>query len=160
MQLFIQEYTSVVFESAMDRYRYYQSKLLVMLATDSIDTSVKKFTFLTDSIDHRSQKKIFLIKLNHRLKISFSSKDHQCNRCFLQLSIISIDPINVFLPSVPTYAYWGGGGLSILWTISALLILFMINILIMSEDFCAKTKRPEGINVWREYTLKTEFLEA
>jgi hypothetical protein len=70
----------------MDRYRYYRSILSVMLATDSIDLSVKFFSFFTDSIDHRSEKNIFSpIKLNHRLKIFFSSKDHRSNRCFLQL---------------------------------------------------------------------------
>ncbi len=57
-----------------------------MLATDSIDLSVKIFSFFTDSIDHRSEKKNFSpIKSNHRLKIFFSSKDHRSNRCFLQL---------------------------------------------------------------------------
>jgi hypothetical protein len=35
--------------------RYYQSILLVMLTTDSIDPSVKDFFPLIDSIDHRSQ---------------------------------------------------------------------------------------------------------
>ncbi len=70
----------------MDRYRYYRSILSVMLATDSIDLSVKNFSFLTDSIDHRSEKKNFSsIKSNHRLKIFFSSKDHRSNQCFLQL---------------------------------------------------------------------------
>jgi hypothetical protein len=109
MQLFIEKYTSVFFFStvrcnssfatvpfyrrhfwlgiiAMDRYRYYRSILSVMLATDSIDPSVKNFSFLTDSIDHRFEKKfIFSIESNHRLKIFFSSKDHRSNRCFLQL---------------------------------------------------------------------------
>jgi hypothetical protein len=33
--------------------------LSVMLTTDSIDPSVKNFSFLTDSIDHRFEKKIF-----------------------------------------------------------------------------------------------------
>ncbi len=70
----------------MDRYRYYQLIPSVMLATDSIDLWVKKFSFLTDIIDYRSEKKIFSsIKSNHRLKIFFSSKDHRSNRCFLQL---------------------------------------------------------------------------
>ncbi len=70
----------------MDRYRYYRSILSVMLAIDSIDPSVKNFSFLTDSIDHRFKKKfIFSIESNHRLKIFFSSKDHRSNRCFLQL---------------------------------------------------------------------------
>ncbi len=70
----------------MDRYRYYRSILSVMLATDSIDLSVKNCSFFIDSIDHRSEKKIFSpIKSNHRLKIFFSSKDHPSNRCFLQL---------------------------------------------------------------------------
>ncbi len=67
----------------MDRYRYYRSILSVMLATDSIDPSVKHFSFLTDSIDHRFEKKF--IFSNHRIKIFFSSKDHRSNRCFLQL---------------------------------------------------------------------------
>jgi hypothetical protein len=70
----------------MDRYRYYRSILSVMLATDSIDLSVKNFSFLTDSINHRSENKNFSsIKSYHRLKIFFSSKDHRCNRYFLQL---------------------------------------------------------------------------
>ncbi len=43
----------------MDRYQYYRSILLVMLATDSIDPSVKNFSFLTDSINHRFENKIF-----------------------------------------------------------------------------------------------------
>ncbi len=37
--------------------------LPVMLATDSIDLSVKNFSFLTDSIDHPSEKKIFIDKI-------------------------------------------------------------------------------------------------
>jgi hypothetical protein len=80
MHLFIEEYTSAFlfltvrcnrsFDTvpfyrcyiwlgiiAMDRYQYYQSILSVMLATDRIDPSVKKFSFLTDSIDHRFEKK-------------------------------------------------------------------------------------------------------
>jgi hypothetical protein len=70
----------------MDQYRYYRSILSVMLATDCIDLSVKIFSFFTNSIDHRSEKKNFSpIKSNHRLKIFFSSKDHRSNRCFLQL---------------------------------------------------------------------------
>jgi hypothetical protein len=57
-----------------------------MLATDSIDPLVKHFLFLTDSIDHRFEKrKKFSIESNHRLKIFFSSKDHRSNWCFLQL---------------------------------------------------------------------------
>jgi hypothetical protein len=39
--------------------------LSVMLATESIDPSVKIFLFLIDSIDHWSQKKISQIKSNH-----------------------------------------------------------------------------------------------
>ncbi len=34
-----------------------------MLATDSIDLLVEKFSFLTDSIDHRSEKKFFSDKI-------------------------------------------------------------------------------------------------
>ncbi len=70
----------------MDRYRYYRLILSVMLATNTINLLVKNFSFLTDSIDHRSEKKNFSsIKSNHRIKIFFSSKDHRSNRCFLQL---------------------------------------------------------------------------
>jgi hypothetical protein len=35
--------------------QYYQSILLVMLTTDSIDPSVKDYFPLIDSVDHRSQ---------------------------------------------------------------------------------------------------------
>ncbi len=60
--------------------------LSVMLATDSIDLSIKNFSFLADRIDHRFEKKFFLlIESNHRLKIFCSSTDHRSNRCFFQL---------------------------------------------------------------------------
>jgi hypothetical protein len=85
MQLFIEEYTC--FPLIGD------GSIPILLidtighaATDSIDLSVKNFSFLTDSIDHRSNKKKFSsIKSNQRLKIIFSSKDHRSNLCFLQL---------------------------------------------------------------------------
>ena len=79
MQLFIEEYTCFLLVGDGSILI-----LSVMLATDSIDLSVKNFSFLTDSIDHRFEKKfIFSIESNHRLKIFFSSKDHRSNQCFL-----------------------------------------------------------------------------
>ncbi len=57
-----------------------------MLVTDSIDPSVKNFSFLTDSIDHRFEKKnYFFDRIKQSAQDFFSSKDHQSNRCFLQL---------------------------------------------------------------------------
>jgi hypothetical protein len=48
-----------------------------MLAADSIDPSVKKFSFLTDSIDHRSAKILFS-QQNQTIGLRFcSSQDHQ-----------------------------------------------------------------------------------
>jgi hypothetical protein len=79
--------------------------LSIMLATDSIDPPVKNVLFFTDSIDHRSPKKIFL-QYNRTISLNFF---------FLQKTI---DPIDVFMgnqllvliqsmffsPSKPTYA--------------------------------------------------------
>jgi hypothetical protein len=49
--------------------------LSVMLLTNCINLSVKKFSFLTCSIDHWSKiKKVSPIKSNHRLKIFFLTK--------------------------------------------------------------------------------------
>jgi hypothetical protein len=43
----------------MDRYRYYRLILSVMLATNSIIPSVKNFSLLTESMDHRFKKNFF-----------------------------------------------------------------------------------------------------
>jgi hypothetical protein len=126
MQLFIEEYTSAFFFLtvwcnrsfdtvpfyrryiwlgiiAMDRYRYYQSILSVMLATDCIDPSVKIFSFLTDSIDHRFKKNYFFDRIEPSAQDFFSSKDHRSNRCFLQLIDYRYRSNHVFSPSVPNY---------------------------------------------------------
>jgi hypothetical protein len=108
MQLFLEEYTSAFFFLtvrcnrsfdtvpfyrryiwlgiiAMNRYRYYRSILSVMLATDSIDPSVKNFSFLTNSINHQFEKKLFFDRIESSAQDFFSFKDHRSNRCFLQL---------------------------------------------------------------------------
>ncbi len=81
----------------MDRFRYYRSILLVMLATNSIYLLVNNFSFLTYSIDHRSENKNFSsIKSNHQLKIFFLLKIIDLIDVFYSLSIIGIDLIDVF----------------------------------------------------------------
>jgi hypothetical protein len=67
-----------------------------MLATDSIDLLVKKFSFLTDSINRSKKKKFSSIKSNHWLKIFFLLKIIDLINVFYSYSIIGIDPINVF----------------------------------------------------------------
>jgi hypothetical protein len=76
-----------------------------MLATDSVDQSVKHFSFLTDSIDHRSGKKNFSsIKSTIGLRFFFLLKIINLKMFFtvdrLSVSIQSM----FFLPSVPIYA--------------------------------------------------------
>jgi hypothetical protein len=90
----------------MDRYRYYRSILSVMLATDSIDLWVKNFSFLTDSIDHRSEKKNFSSKKsNHRLKIFFLLKIIDLIDVFFTVNRLSVSIQSMFFsPSVPIYA--------------------------------------------------------
>jgi hypothetical protein len=54
-----------------------------MLATDSIDPSVKNCLFLTDSIDHWFEKKmIYFDRIEPLAQDFFSSKDHRSNQCF------------------------------------------------------------------------------
>jgi hypothetical protein len=45
----------IIGDGSMDRYRCYRSILLVMLTTNSVDPSVKDFSPLINSNDHRSQ---------------------------------------------------------------------------------------------------------
>jgi hypothetical protein len=47
-----------------------------MLATDSIDPSVKNLSFLTNSIDHWFEKKLFFDRIEPSAQDLFSSKDH------------------------------------------------------------------------------------
>jgi hypothetical protein len=63
--------------------RYYWSCWLPMV---SVNPLVKIFSFLTDSIDHRFEKKfIFFIESNHRLKIFFLLKTFDLIDVFLQV---------------------------------------------------------------------------
>jgi hypothetical protein len=50
----------------MDRFQYYRSILLIMLDTNIIDSLVKNFSFLTNSIDHQSPPKFFF-RLNRTI---------------------------------------------------------------------------------------------
>jgi hypothetical protein len=68
-------------------------------ATNSINPSIKNFSFLTKSRYLSSfRKNLFSsIESNHQLKFFSSSKDHRSNQCFYYSeSIIGINPINVF----------------------------------------------------------------
>ncbi len=82
--------------------RYYRSCWLPIASIYRL----KIFHFLTDGIDHRSEKKNFSsIKSNHWLKIFFSTEDHRSNRCFLQLIDYRYRSNRCFFsPSVPIYA--------------------------------------------------------
>jgi hypothetical protein len=74
-----------------------------MLTTGSIDPLVKKKSFLTDVTNHGSPPKFFSPVLsNRRLKI-FSANGHRSTWCFYIPSIINIDLIDVFWPSMPAY---------------------------------------------------------
>jgi hypothetical protein len=100
MQLFIEEYTYVFFYSPMDRYRYYRSILTVMLATGSMDPSVKFFSLFTEILIIGPEKNFSLVKSNH----FFSSKDHQSNQHFFTVNLLSISIQSMFFsPSLLTY---------------------------------------------------------
>jgi hypothetical protein len=105
-----------------------------MLATDSIDPSVKNFSFLTDSIHHQFEKKYFFsIESNQRLKIFFLLKTIDLIDVFFTVNQLSVLIQSMFFSAIGAHlCYAASSEVAYSFCYEAVLWLFNFAVVVMN----------------------------